>query len=270
MKKTKWLSLALCLLLTLQCLTVPALAAETAEDSDLPEPTAEDSVINAENEAAFGTVSIQQGCRTLNGMVPLGGSDRKLETAQGVFLYEVKTNTVIYSYNADLKLAPGNLAKMVTALLALEMCNEDDIVTVNSANISKLPAGSLNKNLKHDEQLSVRDLVYCMLLEGANDAAIAIAEHVAGTQQAFVTLMNARVKQMGCGTTEFANVHGLTNATSYSTARDITKIAVECLKNEEFKKIFGEAKYDVPATNRTEKPREPDHPELHDRPAHHP
>lgn len=253
MKKFKYLSLILCLVLALQCLAVPVSAAETTEDPYLAtEAPAEPELMTQDSGAAFGTVSIQQGCRTINGMVPLGGTDRKLDTAQGVFLYEMNTETVVYSYNPDMKLAPGNLAKIVTSLIALEMCEEDELVTVNSVNISKLPAGAVNVKLKHDEQLTVADLVRCMIMGMANDAAVAIAEHVAGTQQAFVDLMNARVKQMGCTGTEFTNVHGLENVShSYTTARDMAKIVVDAIKNEAFNKIFCTTDYIVPATERS-------------------
>lgn len=249
MKKFRFFSLLLCLILAFQCLALPVYADETTEQTETADTTEAAAPVS---EDLYGTVSIQKGCRTINGMVPLAGTERKLETSQGVFLYEINTNTVVYSYNPDVKLAPGNLAKMVTGLLALEMCNLQDVVTVNSNSISKLPAGSLNQNLKNGEQLTVESLIYCMFLASANDAAIALAEHIAGTQQAFVSLMNARIKQMGCTSTEFDNVHGLDNAQSYTTARDIAKITVEAIKNEEFRKIFDATEYKVPATERSD------------------
>lgn len=252
MKKMKCISILLCLILLLQTLAMPVLA-EEVPTTGATEPLGTGGVMEEPSQATFGTVSIQNGCRTLNGMVPLAGTDRKLDTAQGVFLYEVATDTVVYSYNPDLKIAPGNLAKMVTALIALESCDPSDLVTVNSVNISKLPAGSLNQNLKHDEQLTVESLIYCMFLQNANDAAIALAEHVSGTQQAFVSLMNARVEQMGCTGTEFTNVHGLeTVSASHTTARDMAKIVVESVKNEKFKELFSATSYEVPATDRSE------------------
>ena len=81
-------------------------------------------------ELPFGTVCIQKGCRTINGMAPLAGSEKKLETAQSVFLFETNSNTVVYAYNPDLKLHPGTLAKIVMALIVVENCGMDDLVTV--------------------------------------------------------------------------------------------------------------------------------------------
>jgi len=235
MKKIKSLSLLLSLILALQCLAVPASAIEGLETVpvSVPEVTGATEEMTTPAQIPFGKVSVLQGCRTIDGLVPLAGSDRMLDTAQAVFCYEVNTGTVIYSYNPDMKLAPGSLAKVVTALVAIEQCDDlDEMVTVSSRNISRLPAGSLHVDLKEQEKITMRDLLYCMVLYNANDAAIAIAEHISGNMQGFLVLMNDRVKQLGCVNTEFANVHGLDNAVQYTTARDMTKIMIEASKNE--------------------------------------
>ena len=252
MKKNRWILTFLCALLLMQAVVAPAGATEVAPD----QPT---SSVPQETEAAqipFGQVSIQNGCRTIAGMSPLDGKERKLNTAQAVFVYERNTDTVIYSYNADTKLAPGTLTKIVAALLVVELCELDEVVTVSSQNISRLPAGSDNAKLKHDEQLTVEDLLHCMVLDNANDAAVALAEHVSGNQQGFMVLMNDRVKQMGCTSTEFNNIHGLDNATSWTTARDMARIVKEASANETLVEIFKATYYEVPVTNRTEKTRE--------------
>lgn len=183
--KKKWI---LCALLALSILMgilpIPVPAAETTsaptEDYVAPTETVPDPDATVPvSDAPFGSVSQLYGCRTIDGEKPLGGSDRRLEGAQAAFVYEVNTQTVVYSYNPDLELRPGALSKIVTALIAIERCNMDDVVVVSSRNISRLPAGSINKNLKEAEELTVGDLVYCLILEQANDAAIAIAEHIA-------------------------------------------------------------------------------------------
>ena len=256
--KKKWI---LCLLLTLSilmsALSVPAAAAGTttsateeyvAPTETIPDP---DATVPA-SDVPFGSVSQFYGCRTIDGEKPLGGSDRMLEGSQAAFVYEVNTQTVVYAYNPDLELRPGALSKIVTALIAIERCKMDDVVVVSSRNISRLPAGSINKNLKEAEELTVGDLVYCLILEQANDAAIAIAEHIAGNMNAFVQLMNQRVLEMGCSHTSFANVHGLDNAEQHTTARDLAKIVTEAVKNETFREVFATVSYTVPATNRSE------------------
>ncbi|MCI6228505.1 MAG: serine hydrolase [Clostridiales bacterium] len=250
MKKVKCLSLILSILLLMQSVPVPAAAeAETTQT----EPTETEQAITAQTEELpFGTVCIQKGCRTINGMVPLAGSEKKLETAQAVFLYETNSNTVVYAYNPDVKLHPGTLAKIVMALIVLENCGLDDLVTVTEGIQSYVPAGASkvqSVSLKSNEEIKVRDLLYALLLINANDAAVALAHHVSGTTAAFLELMNKRVKQMGCTNTEFGNVSGLYTAQSSSTARDMTRIVQEAIKNENFREIFGAKSYQIPDTN---------------------
>ena len=258
MKKVTFVSLVLCAAMLLQNSVLPAAAVPVevpqtvAVEETEPEATG-DSIIRNTSTLPFGQLSIQEGCRSIEGMQPLGGSERMLATAQAAMIYEVNTGTVIYSYNPDTKIAPGSLAKIVTAYLALQFCELDDEVKANSANISRLPAGSKHKDMKHDEIMTVEDLVHCLLLESANDAAIVLAEHISGNMQGFLVLMNDWVKSIGCTNTEFGNVHGLSNATSYTTARDLVRITMEAQKDPEFSRIFGTAKYTVPETNRSEK-----------------
>lgn len=254
MKKRNLFSLILCLFLLLDVALLPAKA--TAMVETVPQTPAElpvEETTSDSKKLSFGTVCIYNGCRTIEAGVPLGTTERILATAQAVMLFETTTNTMIYSYNPDLKLAPGSLAKIVTALVAIEQCDDlDEYVTVSSRNISRLPAGSLHVDLKEQEKVTMRDLLYCLVLHNANDAAIAIAEHVSGNMQGFLVLMNDRVQQLGCVNTEFANVHGLDNAVQYTTARDMTKIMIEASKNETFREIFGAQKHTVPETNRSE------------------
>lgn len=250
MKKNKCLSLLLCLVLLFQCTVLPVGAAETTQPL-IPEETTAPIAQEAE-ELEFGTVCVKQGCRTIEGMSPVGGSDRRLETAQSVFLYEITTDTVVYSYNADTKVHPGTLAKMVLSLLVLENCDRDEMVTVTEGIQSYIPAGSNNIKLKSSEQISVNELLHAVMLYGANDAAVALAHHVAGTTAAFLEMMNNKVKMLGCTNTEFGNISGLYTAQSYSTARDMAKIVREAIKNKDFAEIFGTVEYTIPATDVSE------------------
>lgn len=249
MKKFKHLSLLLCMCFLMQCLSLPAAAAETTEAQTDTQTAA---AVRPAEEVPFGSRCIQNGCRTIEGMVPLGGTDRKLETAQGVFLFEMNTGTVVYSYNPDLKLAPGGLTKIVTAIVALQHCDLDEIVTVKTGIKGRLPVSNLDIDLTGDEQISVEALLHALLLKYANDAAVVLAEHIAGNSQGYVTLMNNWVKQIGCTNTEFASVHGVDGAQSVTTARDIAKIVRAAIQDEEFKEIFGATEYTIGATNMSE------------------
>jgi len=259
MKKVRFTSLLLCVVILVQCLAlavsaapVDALQTVSTEGTESTEP-AETTLPVPASDLPFGQLSIQNGCRTIEGMMPLGGAERRLATAQGVFAFEMSTGTVVYSYNPDVKLSPGTLAKIMTALLTVEYAELDEVVTCAPGIQSKIPGGSQNVKLKSEEELTVEDLLHCLLLQSANDAAVALAEHVGGTRANFVTMMNARAKQLGCTGTEFGNISGLDTAVSTTTARDMAKIYVEAISNPTFAKVIGTAKYTVPATNVSEK-----------------
>ena len=263
MKKQTAISLLLCAVMLFSCFTIPvsALPLEIESVQVQQETTPQESTavsgdgMNLTSSAAhlpFGKASILQGCRTIDGMMPLAGSERRLATSQGVFAYEVETDTVIYSYNPDVKLSTGTLSKIVTALVAIENCTLDEIVTCSEGIQSKVPGSSQKVNLKSLEELTVEDLLHCLLMHSANDAAVALAEHVAGTTNAYLELMNQWAEKHGCVNTEFGNISGLDTAVSYTTARDMARIMAEASKNETFVRISGTIKYTVPATNMAE------------------
>lgn len=254
MKKFSYLPVLLCLSVLLQCLLLPVSAAAVNPTETIGNGlAAEMPAVPAETEPpAFGTVSIQRGCRTINGMIPLAGSDPRLATAQSVFLYESITDTVIYAYNPDTKVHPGSLAKILLCMLVLEKCDMDDKVTVTEGIQSYIPAGAHNIKLKSNEVMTVGDLLHAVILQNANDAAVALAHHVAGTTGEFLNLMNNRAKQLGCTNTEFGNISGLYTAQSLSTGRDIAKILKEAMKNEDFQQIMKTAEYTIPKTEMME------------------
>lgn len=251
MKKMKFLSLILSLILMVQYAVVPVLAVET--QSSVPEETM--PAITQPTEPEFGTACIKQGCRTIEGMVPLGGSEFMLDTAMSAFLFETNTETVVFSYNPDSKVHPGTLAKIVLAMIALEECEMDEIVTVTEGIQAYLPASAHRIDLKSLEEVTVRDLVHACVLDNANDAAVALAHHVAGTSAAFVELMNNRVKQLGCVNTVFGNLSGLFTAESTTTARDMVKIVRAAARNEKFMEVFSATEYTIQPTNMYEKER---------------
>lgn len=238
MKKKRIFTLLLCICLFLQVFPTYASAEEETEE-----------------EAPVGNVTVLNGCKTIEAMSPLGGTQRRLETAQAAFIYERSTDTVIYSYNPDLKLYPGSLSKMLTALIGIEKVPLSEKITVSTREISQLPVGSITAKLKEGEVVTMEDVLHALILTSANDAALIIAEHVAGNEAAFVQLMNQRAKKIGCTNTQFTNCHGLDDINQHTTARDMARITDEAMKNETFAKIFGTMTYEIPPTNRSEKAR---------------
>lgn len=249
MKKNKLICLLLCLMIVLSC------AAPVVYATDPTEPSQEESLPQSVQDVPFGSLSTTNGCRTINGRVPLGGSDRMLDTAQAAFVYELNTETVIYGYNPDLRLYPGSLLKILTALIAIEECALSEQVHVNTNSISRLPYGAITAKLKNGEIITMEDALHFMLLTSANDAALMIAEHIAGSEAVFVELMNERVAEMGCTNTSIINCHGLDREGQYTTARDMAKILMTAMENETFREIIACKEYEVAPTNKVEETR---------------
>lgn len=248
MKKISWLNIMLCLLLLVQLLCVPALATETENPENLlptiPEYTAD----------MLGDVTVSSGCRTIEAQVPLGGSDRKLKSARAAFVFETNTNTAIYSYNPDIVVSPGALAKIVTAIVAIENGDLDKELTVNSLSYKTLPgsAVSINAGLKEGEKMTLRDMLHCMIMHWANDAAVTIAENVGGSQENFVKMMNQWVQDAGCVDTMFTNCHGISAPEAKTTARDMVRIYKRACRNATFRELLATTAYTIAPTNRTE------------------
>ena len=252
MKNNRTTALLLAILVMLQCLVMPASGTQAENTTDPSDETTEVTV----PEVAYGNATVTNGCRTIEGMSPLGGSDRMLDTAQAAFVYEVTTQTLLYAYNPDLRLAPGSLSKMLTALIAIEMGKLDDEITVSTREISQLPVGAITAKLKEGEKITVRDALYQLILASANDAALILAEYIAGDEPRFVEVMNQRLAELGCTNTYLVNCHGLDNSQQYTTARDIAKLTLAASQNPTFMEIFGAKTYDMPPTNKNEKVRE--------------
>lgn len=251
MKKISVPCLLLAVLLVMQCAFVPVHAAQVEETVSPTEETMEPMSDIVDTMVAYGTASVNTGCRTIEALVPLGGSDRMLSSAMSAFVYERNTNTVIYSYNADSTVQAGTFAKLVTAMVAIENGNLDDEVTVSTANYRKI-SGLTSAGLKEGEVLTLRDLLHLMIMTWYNDATLTIAEHIAGSEEVFVTMMNEWVRKIGCVATVFTNCHGLGNTSQTTTARDMTRIVEAATKNSTFAELFAITSYDVPATNKAE------------------
>ncbi len=239
---------SICLLLSLVILLNAAMPGIAATEST--EPSRTETVPAIGQEIPFGSLSTTSGCRTIDGRIPLGGSDKMFDTAQAALIYEMNTETMIYGYNPDLRLAPGALLKLLTALIAVEECSLDEQVTVNTNSISKLPVGAINAKLKNGEIITMLDAIQLMLMTSANDAALMIAEHIGGSEAVFVSIMNDRVAELGCTGTTIMNCHGLDKEGQYTTARDIAKILKAAMENETFRSIFGTISYTVAPTNK--------------------
>lgn len=154
--------------------------------------------------------------------------------AKSAILIEVNTGRILYSFNSNLKLPMASTTKIMTALLAIEYGNLDDIVTIKKSAVG-IEGSSIY--LKEGERIRLKDLIYGLMLRSGNDAAIAIAEHVGGTVDNFIKLMNRKAKELGANNTNFTNPHGLHDVNHYTTAYDLALITREALKKKEFRDI---------------------------------
>lgn len=161
----------------------------------------------------------------------------------------IETPTVAYrnlEREADKQVYPASTTKILTCILALELGNLDDMVTV-SANAVNFGRGNSLMGLQEGDQYSLRDLLYGMMLPSGNDAAIAIAEHLAGSTEAYADRMNEKAKEIGMSHSHFVTVHGKQNDNHYTTVRDMALLTAYALeksdKSEEFRTIVSTPKY---------------------------
>ena len=156
-------------------------------------------------------------------------------------LYDVANCQVLYSYSAHERLYPASVTKIMTALLALENGDLSSEVTISAnAAASSFSIYAQVCGLQEGDIWTLNDLVNALLLYSGNDTAVAIAEHIAGSEEAFVQMMNERAKSLMAYNTNFCNPHGLHEDDHYTTAYDIYLIFQECIKNETFVDIINQ------------------------------
>lgn len=158
--------------------------------------------------------------------------------AKHAILIEASTGRVLFEKNAYQTCAIASTTKIMTALVAVLNCNLEDVVTV-SKHAAATDGSTIH--LQVGEQIKVKDLLYGLMLSSGNDAAVALAEHIAGSEEAYLALMNEKAAALGLTNTHFATVHGLDHAEHYSTAYDMAVLASECMKNETFRTVVSTA-----------------------------
>lgn len=167
---------------------------------------------------------------------------------EAAIVMEASTGTVLYEKNADEQLYPASITKIMTALLAVENSSMDEQVTFSMDAVYKTEGSGISRDV--DEVMSMKDCLYGLMLESSNECAYAIAEHVGGTYDNFVQMMNEKAAELGCTHTHFNNPHGLPDENHYTCARDMALISKEALKNETFRLITSTRRYTIPPTNK--------------------
>ena len=170
-------------------------------------------------------------------------------TSTAAVIMEDSTNTVLYAKNADQQLYPGGTVKVMTTLLALENTQLTDQVTMTDTGVSGVTDGGANISAQLDEVFTIEQCLYAMMLSSANDIALQVAEHIGGSVEGFVQMMNDRAAQLGCTGTVFTNPTGLPDENQHTTAHDMALIMKAAIDNDTFRTIAGTTSYTISATN---------------------
>mgnify|MGYP003105743696 CR=1 FL=1 len=166
--------------------------------------------------------------------------------AQGAIVIDADTGTVLWGQNIHNQYYPASITKIMTALLVIENCDLEDTVTFSHNAVFNVESGSSNAGINEGDKLSVRDCLYALLLKSANESANALAEHVAGSREAFADMMNAKAKELGCTNTHFANPSGLNDPEHYTSPYDMALIAKAAFNNPVFEEIDSTTYYKLP------------------------
>ena len=167
-------------------------------------------------------------------------------------LVERSQDRVLFEKNAYKKMYPASTTKILTAIVVLENTNLSDMATVSQNALETIPNGYVTCNLQIGEELSIKDLMYALMVKSANDAAVVLAEHVGGSVENFSDMMNQKAKDIGCKNTHFVNPNGIHSDNHYTTAYDLYLMAEYALTfehNNEFKEFVSRTSYTLPATN---------------------
>lgn len=167
---------------------------------------------------------------------------------QSAIVIDVRSGAAVFEKNADTAMFPASTTKILTTMLALERSNPEDIVAV-SQNVLSLPEDGSMIGLVPGEQLKMEDLLKATMVASGNDGALVIAEHIAGSQEAFAQLMNDKARELGAVNSHFANPHGYHDDNHYSTARDIALITRAAMQTPGFKEIFSLYTFTIPAAD---------------------
>ena len=198
------------------------------------------------------SASVLNGSHSIEARNPLLGSGKIVDNVGSAIVYEVSSETLMYGWNCDERVAPASLVKILTAFIYAEQGNLEDAITVKQSVLDTVSRDAITAKLQADEVLTAKDLLYCMMVGSANDAAAVLADHLYGSQAAFVVEMNRYAQTLGCRDTNFTNAHGLHDENQYTTARDVARILSAAIGNEIFRTVFEAVQYTVPETNKSD------------------
>ncbi len=169
--------------------------------------------------------------------------------ADSCILVECSTGRTAYEKNSEEQKYPASITKVLTAIIAVENCNMDDVVTITREMTSEVPAGYTTAYLQQGEQLTVEQLLNALLIPSANDAGFALAIHISGSVEEFANLMNQRATELGCTNSHFTNPSGIHDEEHYSTAKDMSIIAMKAISYPQITNIVCKTSYVLEPSN---------------------
>ncbi|MBS6196522.1 MAG: D-alanyl-D-alanine carboxypeptidase [Clostridiales bacterium] len=169
--------------------------------------------------------------------------------AESAVVMDLDSGAFLYSKNMDAVKYPASITKIMTTLLAIENSRLDERVTFSEHAIFGIERDSSHIGIRVGEILSMEECLYGMMLESANEVCLAVAEHIGGSVEGFVEMMNQKAAELGCTNTHFTNPNGLPDENHYTTARDMALIAKAAYDNKIFRKVCGTNYYKIPKTN---------------------
>ena len=170
--------------------------------------------------------------------------------AEGACLMDAASGTVLYGKSMHETFYPASITKILTALLVIENCDLEEEVEFSHRAVFDVESGSSSAGYDVGDKITVRTALYALLLKSANEVANALAEHTAGSIEAFCDMMNAKAKELGCTVSHFANPSGLNNENHYTSAYDFCLIAKAAFENDTFVAIDGTTYYTLPPSIR--------------------
>ena len=169
--------------------------------------------------------------------------------SQTAVLMDADTGVVLYEKNMHDTMYPASITKIMTAMLAIQNLEPEQVLTVSQTAVNAVPRTSSHISLQAGERLTVRDALYAIGMESANDAANVLAEAVSGSLEAFAEEMTRQAQALGAMNTHFANANGLPDSQHFTTAYDMALITAAALKQEGLATYFSTVNYTLPATN---------------------
>ena len=169
--------------------------------------------------------------------------------SDSAILMDAETGQVLFEKNMHKIEYPASITKVMTGLLALENCSLDDTITMTKEGVFSIERDSSHIALNVGEQISMRDALYALAIQSANDAANGIGIHIAGSLPEFANLMNKRAKELGALNTHFVTANGLHDSQHYTTAYDMALFMKQAIQTPYFLEFFNQKSYEIMPTN---------------------